>query len=110
MTYGKPLTDALLTGIDKRFGKYFDRKEFIVAAVTLPMFRLRWVDGDQTKMQYRELTLEAMKEVNSATTGLQSNNTSADDGSDNDDKISFHSNLFILEISRRTSIRNWTCS
>ena len=59
----KPLTNALLTEIDKRFGQYFDRNEFIVAA----MFRLRWVDGDQTKTQYKELTLEAMKEMNSAT-------------------------------------------
>jgi len=57
LKYVKPLTNALLTGIDKRFGQFFDRNEFIVAAVTLPMFRLRCVDGDQTKTQYKELTL-----------------------------------------------------
>jgi len=52
----KPLTNALLTGTDKRFGQYFDCNEFTVAAVNLPMFRIRWVDGDQRKMHYKDLT------------------------------------------------------
>jgi len=100
----KPLTNALLTEIDKRFGQYFDRNEFIVAA----MFRLRWVDGDQTKTQYKELTLEAMKEMNSAT-GLQSNHTSADEGHetpDDDDEDGFFSLERVDRGSRQTNVNS----
>lgn len=33
-----PLVDALLHGISNRFGEYFDRKDLILATVTLPSF------------------------------------------------------------------------
>jgi len=39
-----PLRDSLLRGIDTRFGHCFQDKEFIVATVTNPRFKLSWLD------------------------------------------------------------------
>jgi len=39
-----PLIDAILSALGTRFAAYSDRSELIIATVTLPQFRLRWLD------------------------------------------------------------------
>ncbi|XP_054290241.1 uncharacterized protein LOC129005396 [Macrosteles quadrilineatus] len=39
----EPLKHALLKGFDKRFSKYFENKEFEIAACLIPRFKLIWV-------------------------------------------------------------------
>ena len=39
-----PLVDAILSGVTKRFAGYPDRPELFLASVTLPQFRLGWLD------------------------------------------------------------------
>ena len=39
-----PLVDAVLQGLAKRFEGYSDREELVLASITLPQFRLRWLD------------------------------------------------------------------
>jgi hypothetical protein len=54
LTYAGPLADAVLAGIDKRFTGFFDRSDLIMASITLPQFKLRWLD-DGGKEQARSL-------------------------------------------------------
>ena len=39
-----PLVDAILVGLVTRFAGYSEREDLILASVTLPQFRLRWLD------------------------------------------------------------------
>jgi len=39
-----PFVDAILGGVAKRFEGYWDRQELVLASITLPQFRLRWLD------------------------------------------------------------------
>ena len=48
-----PLIDAILS-MGTRFAGYSDRSELIIASVTLPQFRLRWLD-DAKKAAARSL-------------------------------------------------------
>ena len=36
-----PLVDAILAGLSKRFARYHERQDLILASITLPQFRLR---------------------------------------------------------------------
>jgi len=38
------LVDAVLQGLTTRFEGYSDRQELVLASITLPQFRLRWLD------------------------------------------------------------------
>ena len=44
MKYAGPLADAVLAGIAKRFTGFFDRSDLIMASITLPQFKLCWLD------------------------------------------------------------------
>ena len=50
-----PLVRAVLRGIEKRFGHCFDDNELVLAACTLPQFRLRWCGDDETRERARGL-------------------------------------------------------
>ena len=56
-----PLVDALLRGIETRFQGYFDRKDLILASLTHPLFKLRWLEDADAKERARQLFLNAMK-------------------------------------------------
>jgi hypothetical protein len=56
-----PLVDALIaTGHRQEIWPVFYRTEFILASITLSVFRLRWVDNKETKIKYRQLLPDAM--------------------------------------------------
>ena len=44
LKYTQPLCDSLLQGISKRFEAVFNDKEFLMAAITYPRFKLSWTD------------------------------------------------------------------
>ena len=52
LKYADPLADAVLAGIAKRFSGFFDRSDLIMASITLPQFKLCWLD-DSGKEQAR---------------------------------------------------------
>jgi hypothetical protein len=56
LKYAGPLADAVLAGIAKRFtaSGFCDRSDLILASITLPKFKLRWLD-DSRKEQARSL-------------------------------------------------------
>jgi len=52
-----PLVDAIVTGLANRFAGYQERQDFILASITLPQFRLRWLD-DSKKASARSVLYE----------------------------------------------------
>uniref|UniRef100_T1IVN7 HAT C-terminal dimerisation domain-containing protein n=1 Tax=Strigamia maritima TaxID=126957 RepID=T1IVN7_STRMM len=50
----KPLVKAILTGLETRFGHYFHDKEFILATVTHPKFKLEWLPIDRREEVKRD--------------------------------------------------------
>ena len=54
------LTDTLESAIKKRFRQVFDTKDAIIAAVTLPKFKLRWVESQETKDRYKQMFFDEM--------------------------------------------------
>jgi len=70
-----PLIDAILSALGTRFAGYSDRSELIIASVTLPQFRLRWLD-DAKKAAARSLMYEYATAVQqqTATTSQDTDN------------------------------------
>ena len=58
-----PLAAVVLHGFETRFGSCFDDSELIVAASTLPQFRLRWCCDDETKDEARALLKRELSSV-----------------------------------------------
>ena len=54
LKYASPLVDAVLSGIAERFIGYWERTDLIVANVTLPQVKVRWLD-DACKENARSL-------------------------------------------------------
>ena len=44
-----PLVDAILTGIKTHFVGYGNRSKLILASVSLPQFKLRWIDDEANR-------------------------------------------------------------
>ena len=59
MTTG--LAGAVESSIKKRFRKVFNSKDAIIAAVTSPKFKLKWVESQETKDRYKQLLLDEMR-------------------------------------------------
>ena len=59
MTTG--LADTVESAIKKRFRQVFDSKDAIIAAVTLPKFKLRWVESQETKDRYKQMLFDEMR-------------------------------------------------
>ena len=56
LKYCTPLADALLQGVDTRFQGYMDRQDLVLASLTMPQFRLRWLP-DEAARQTAKLLL-----------------------------------------------------
>ena len=63
LKHAGPLADAVLDGIAKRFTGYFDRSELIMASITLPQFKLRWLD-EGSKERGRSLLYSYARAMN----------------------------------------------
>jgi hypothetical protein len=55
------LANAVLAGLNSRFEGYDTRNDLILATVTLPQFRLRWLEDDQRKARGRSLLHEELR-------------------------------------------------
>jgi hypothetical protein len=64
--YATPLANAVLDGIERRFASWFDDEDLILAAVTLPQFRLRWCSDDESKEKAHQLLKREMNRVSMA--------------------------------------------
>lgn len=62
-----PLVDAVQKGVSNRFGSCFDDDTLILAAVTLPQFKLRWCSDDEAKERARNLLKQVMNSLSSVT-------------------------------------------
>jgi hypothetical protein len=53
--YCDPLIKGILRGLDKRFGKCFTDDKFIVASVSHPKFKLKWIKNEDQKDSYKKI-------------------------------------------------------
>jgi hypothetical protein len=71
MKYSEPLLNALLQGMEKRFGMELSLSgavaDKIIAAVAHPFFKLRWLPDDK-KDQCRQLFVEAVRKLDEQST------------------------------------------
>ena len=58
MTIGLP--DAIEEAIRHRFRIVFQNNSAIIAAITLPKFRLKWVDSQSSKNLYKQMLIQEM--------------------------------------------------
>lgn len=59
MTMG--LADCVEASIRKRFSAIFDSRHAIIAAITLPKFKLRWVETQHKKDTLKQMLLDEMR-------------------------------------------------
>ena len=60
MTMG--LVDCIENAIKHRFQRIFEHKDPILAAVVLPKFKLKWVESQKKKDEYKQMLLQVMQE------------------------------------------------
>ena len=59
MTVG--LVTSIDSAINRRFNQIFDSHDAIIAAVASPKFKLRWVEKQEKKDQYKQMLLDEMR-------------------------------------------------
>ena len=59
MTTG--LAFSLESAINQRFEKGFDSKDAIILAITLPKFKLKWVELQNTKDGYTQMLIDEIR-------------------------------------------------
>ena len=59
MTTG--LAYAVESSIKKRFSHVFDSKDAIIAALTLPKFKLKWMDSQEQKDVYKQMMVDELR-------------------------------------------------
>ncbi|XP_065908790.1 zinc finger BED domain-containing protein 4-like [Dysidea avara] len=55
------LVDTINGAIRQRFSAQFDSHDAIIAAVASPKFKLRWVEAQETRDQYKQMLLDEMR-------------------------------------------------
>lgn len=80
----KPLRDCLLNGIENRFGYAFTNRDFIMAAVTHPKFKLLWIDDATKRAEYSQLLEAAIVNLSNSTSSTDGVGGSSDNTSDDD--------------------------
>jgi hypothetical protein len=63
LNYTKLLVDAILTGIEMRYGDQFDDHEMILASVTLPDMKLAWLETQEQINNARSLVQRKLKKI-----------------------------------------------
>ncbi|XP_030057344.1 zinc finger BED domain-containing protein 4 [Microcaecilia unicolor] len=86
-----PLVDAVLKGIETRFASSFESEELILAAVSLPQFRLRWCMEEHIKQKARNLLKNHMIQLSATQDETEKTTESAVVLDDQEDFFSFGS-------------------
>ena len=55
------LAETVESAIKKRFSHIFDSKEAIIAAVTSPKFKLKWVESQEKKDTYKQMIIDELR-------------------------------------------------
>ena len=55
------LTQAVNSAIEKWFSHILDSRDAIIAAVTSPQFKLKWVESQETKDTYRQIFIDELR-------------------------------------------------
>jgi hypothetical protein len=53
--YCNPLIKSIIAGIDKRFGKCFLDEKFIVASISHPKFKFKWIKNDLQRESHKNI-------------------------------------------------------
>jgi hypothetical protein len=85
----KPIRDSLLAGIERRFGYAFTNRDFIMAAVTHPKFKMLWIDDATKRAEYSQLLEAAIVNLSNSSITTDGIGGSSDNMSD-DDFFSFN--------------------
>jgi hypothetical protein len=92
----KPLAEALLAGIEQRFGNYFTDKELIAAAIVHPKFKTMWINvAEQMRIgtEHAKSLLEVyMRKTSARTTEENLPAESTAQTEEDDDFFSFSGN------------------
>lgn len=87
----KPLTTALLSGIQNRFQLIFDSDEYRIATMLHPKFKLACLQDEHERMQGRQLLLTYLQQVRQevAGPGASKSSSSLNSSEDDEDLYSF---------------------
>nr|XP_033803666.1 uncharacterized protein LOC117362041 isoform X2 [Geotrypetes seraphini] len=86
-----PLADAILKGIETHFASSFESEELILAAVSLPQFRLRWCMEEHIKEKARNLLKNHMMQLSATQDEVEKTTKSVVVLDDQEDFFSFGS-------------------
>jgi hypothetical protein len=104
----KPLTTALLAGIEKRFGESFTQSRLIVAAAIHPRFKVSWLSGEEEKFAAFAMVLAELEKLDA----VEETRIPFQEQASNDFDLFFpgdqeeaqDSNLEILEVLKSRSV------
>jgi len=82
LRYAGPLADALLEGLQQRFGHLEQRQDLLQASVSHPQFKLRWLNTESAKMTGKAALLEAMQSVSASGGAADTNHVNAKEADD----------------------------
>ena len=71
VTSAEPLRASILEGIENCFGQYFQHKEFMLAAISHPKFRLAWIDDAAERAVSTQMLEQAVRNNMAAVTDTQ---------------------------------------
>lgn len=72
LKYCAPLADALLQGVDTRFQGYMDRPDLMLASLTMPQFRLRWLPDEAARQTAKLLLCSDVAQLQSRSEQISS--------------------------------------
>ena len=64
--------------IKRRFSRLFDSKDAIIAAVSIPKFKLKWVEGQVKKDQYKQMFIGEMRKFDDEMSIVEDRNAESD--------------------------------
>jgi hypothetical protein len=87
----RPLTTALLSGIQKRFQSTLDNEEYRIATMLHPKFKLAFLQDEQARMQGRQLLLTYVQQVQREVAGptASASGSALSESEDDEDLYSF---------------------
>ena len=76
LLYCDPLIDSILQGLKKRFQKWFEEDYYIIASISNPLFKTKWIKSELKKSEAISLLRREVKELEQKTKTMKSNEES----------------------------------
>jgi hypothetical protein len=67
----RPLIEALLRGLEKRFDHFFDDETLLISSSSHPKFKLTWMRNEETKQKARQLLIKEVEKNRPTETSTQ---------------------------------------